>query len=93
MGNEANGVIVVQAAFDRDDTMWWAQVPPVVPSYGGLFAWGDTFREARENLAQIVWATVKADNSIDPGDVSAVRIHALTRKTFPVADLQASATS
>ena len=70
-------------------TEWMDKVvaPPGAP-LGGLFAFGPSFADARRALAAMVWAAVTAGvEGVAASDFDAVRIFALTRKTYPVAGL------
>ena len=89
------GAVIVPATADvvtADKTQWVAKaaVPQGQP-LAGLFGFGDTFPAARKALAEVVWAAVKGGAAgIDPAEVKAVRIFATTRKSFPVAELDAA---
>jgi len=81
-------IIDVRATVDvdaRDEGLWVAQVPAGDELLGGLFAWGASFSEAREALAELVVVAL----SNRPGRLpDAVRVFATSRKVFAVSALQ-----
>lgn len=86
-------VLIVTADADADQTMpagsperWLITTVSPAP-LAGIFATGDTFADARANLAEIVLLAAQTALSDHANDIDAVRIHAVTRKTFPVAQL------
>lgn len=75
--------LTIQAYIDRDfdtESGWLARVMGDVP-YHGLFATGEDFKDARKNLARVVYEAAKAHAAPDEPP-KAVRVLALTRKTF-----------
>ena len=79
---------------DSDDQSWIASIE-LPEQLAGVFAYGATFAEARKALAEMVWLTLNSPNqtNTDPSRISAVRIIAMTWKTFPVATLTPSGPS
>ncbi|MDQ2729567.1 MAG: hypothetical protein M3Y91_17280 [Actinomycetota bacterium] len=75
-------VLVVHAVGERTGGTWYCEAVDPHPAVKGLFAWGETFTEARKGLAAMVVAAVP------PGSFDAVRIQASTHKTFALADLE-----
>jgi hypothetical protein len=89
---EESSVLTVQAYVDVADpskTEWVARVmAPAGAPFAGLFAFGPNFADARQALAGVVWTAVKSGaEGIKAEGVDAVRVLALTRKTFATADL------
>ena len=86
-----NNTLVVQAWADIADdthTQWKAATVSDNSPYAGLYAFGQSFAEAREALASLVWAAVNAGiGNHNPANIDAVRILATTRKTFPTAPM------
>ena len=96
MTDKSERVLMVPAFIDTDGedrTTWCAHVPFHKSPFAGLFAWGGSFTEARETLAKIVWTAFLATPQeyavvgLDPKSFDAVRIMAITRKTYPVESL------
>ena len=90
-------VIEVMASVDRsapgsDTDPGWVATVAAPPPLNGVFAYGATFAEAREALAGVVWEAVKVGGAlnVELGDVEAVRVFAISRKTFPIDALKAS---
>jgi hypothetical protein len=83
-------VIVVPAVIDRVDleaaeATWVAQVRG--GPAGGVYAIGQSLAEARQDLAEVVWLGIRTgaiEVECELDQVTAVRIWAITRKTFPV---------
>jgi hypothetical protein len=76
-------VFEVQAFGEKDHGgQWYCQAVSPAP-IKDLFAWGKTFTEARKGLASMVVAAIAL------ATVAAVRINAVTHKTFCPADLDA----
>ena len=89
---EETGVLLVTAYVDiaeADKSQWIARCSdPAGSPFAGLFALGADFRAARKALAATVWAAVSGGSTpIKPADVQAVRVLALTRKTFGTDEL------
>jgi hypothetical protein len=88
-------VIVVPALVDLDFTVapdndgrrpWTATTADHVDAaFRGLTATGPTFAEARKHLAELV--ALAAKNTPPFAELDAVRVLALTRKTFPLSEL------
>ena len=90
MANTQN-VLAISATIDRSPLgSGWQGTGSVNPdqplgaAVNGLFAFGDNVTTARQNLARIVFAALPASVR---SEVTDIRIFAITRKTFSVADL------
>ncbi len=71
-----------------DARLWAARIPASDRRFGGMFAWGDSFDEAREGLAELVVVAIEgADGGCRPAPV-AVRVFATSRKVFQAAALR-----
>ena len=89
---EESSVLTVQAYVDVADpskTEWVARVmAPSGSPFAGVFAFGPNFAAARQALAGVVWTALKGGaEGVKAEGVDAVRILALTRKTFATTDL------
>ncbi|MFP5319489.1 MAG: hypothetical protein ACLGI2_14505 [Acidimicrobiia bacterium] len=90
------GTVIVFAYVDiasADKKEWVAKTAlPEGAPLAGLFAFGNGFATARKALAEVVWKAVAGGAAgIDPKGVTAVRVFATTRKTFPVSELASAA--
>ena len=89
---EQTKVLVVPAyvdVADPDKSQWVARstAPPASP-FAGLFAFGADFASARKALASTVWEAVCGGSTgLVAAEVAAVRVLALTRKTFTCQEL------
>ena len=72
-------VVQILAHGDRDGDQWLCTSYAPDP-FVGLFAWGPTFTEAREALAETVW--VQLAGAAPQAPAAQVRIYCTTRKTF-----------
>ena len=86
-------VLTVVARIDRsapgsEDPDWIANVEQPA-ELAGLFAFAPSFNEARESVAEVVWQAVgsQKDLGVDQSEIDAVRVFAVTRKTFSVDEL------
>ena len=89
---EAPSVITIPAHLDIADQsrrQWVAKVAlPAGSPFAGLFAFGRDFAGARKALAAVVWDAITGGVEGVPSEgLAAVRIVALTRKTFSVKEL------
>lgn len=85
-------VITVPAHLDVADEshrQWVARVAlPAGSPFAGLFAFGRDFATARKALAGVVWDAIAGGvEGVPSGGLAAVRIVALTRKTFKIEEL------
>jgi hypothetical protein len=91
-------VLVIPAQIDRSapgndaDPSWTATTFCPGEALSGLFASGDDFADARKNVAQLVWDVVQSGSieDVDPVDIDAIRVMAITRKTFTAEALSGS---
>lgn len=78
-------VSAVIDVMDHNKTEWKAEAPSI-GIFGGIYAIGATFAEARHRFAETVAMAITAGavtiDGLDPNNVSAIRVIALTRKTF-----------
>lgn len=72
-------VVRIFAHGDRDGDQWLCTTYAPDP-FVGLFAWGPTFTEAREALAETVWVQLAGAHPEAPA--TQVRVYCMTRKTF-----------
>lgn len=89
---QESGVLLVTAYVDiaeADKSQWIARCSdPVGSPFSGLFALGANFGAARQALAATVWAAVNGGSTaVKPDQVTAVRVLAMTRKTFSTEEL------
>lgn len=73
-------VVQILAHGDRDGDQWLCTTYGPEP-FVGLFAWGPTFNQAREALAEAVWVQLAA-GAAPQAPAARVRIYCTTRKTF-----------
>lgn len=91
-----SAVLNVAATIDivADDKSQWGAVGMPGTSFEGIFAVGDSFHDARRAFAEMVALALKSGtvtlDTGDPQNVSAIRVLAMTRKTFAVEDLTAA---
>ncbi len=81
-------VVDVRATIEVDGSdpeLWAAQVPVADRRFGGLFAWGRSFGDARDGLAELVLVAVEGEGGPQP---ESVRVFATSRKTYSVAALK-----
>ena len=85
--------LVVPAQFDKDATGWHgsigvlpAELGSMATTLSGLFAFGESFHDARLSLARTVWAAVPEDVR---AAVDGVRLYTVTRKSFDADTLAA----
>jgi hypothetical protein len=81
-------VVDVRATIEvdaSDSQLWAAQVAAADRRFGGMFAWGRSFDDARDGLAELVLVAVEGEGGPQP---DSVRIFATSRKTYSVAALK-----
>lgn len=83
--------VIVRAFIDRDpdttEPAWTATVMAADPALDKLFASGESFQDARIRLARVVLDAVRGHHPQQ--SVTAVRVFAMTRKTYDVDALDA----
>ena len=91
-------VFVVVATADRtapgsDVDSGWTASADAPPAVQGLFAFGDSFADARKNLATVIWEVIKTGGveGVTIVDVSGIRVLCMTRKTFSTELLEQAA--
>lgn len=83
--SNSDSVLVLTAMADRFDAESWQATVAAPEQLAGLFALGDSFHDARRNLAaSIAELPIAAEHD-------AIRVVCLTRKTFPVNELKSAA--
>lgn len=90
-------ILAVQATIDviAEDKSQWGAIGVPGTGFGGIFAVGDSFHDARRTFAEIAALAIKNGaiviDGCDPNDVAAIRVLATTRKTFAIEDLAEAA--
>ncbi len=85
VGRRVFPVAATVAVDGTDGRLWTAQVAGGDIRVEGLFAWGDSFDEARERVAQVVLLALEGDGAA----FDAVQVFATTRKTYSAVELRA----
>lgn len=92
-GGKNMTVLAVTATVDiiAEDKGQWGAFGMPGTGFEGIFAVGDSFHEARRAFAEMAALALKSGavtlDGGDPQNVSAIRVLAITRKTFTVEDL------
>lgn len=84
MGRRVFPVAATVAVDGTDARLWAAQVAGGDVRVEGLFAWGDSFEEARERVAQVVLLALEGDGAA----FDAVQVFATSRKTYSAVELR-----
>ena len=90
-----DNIITVLATVDADhsqapgsESRWHATCIGPHKAFKAMFAMGATVDAAREALAEVIWAAAQSVPAA--AGTTAIRVLAITRKTFPVAALDAT---